>query len=65
MASLTGVTVSRVVFIPSMSIDSGTGLDSFRGEIDGECSASLLLGLFTGVNGVFERSSGIGVFEML
>lgn len=53
MASLTGVTVSRLVFVLSMSMDSVTGLDSFSGDVDGEFSASLLLGLFTGVHGVF------------
>ena len=37
----------------STSMDSLTGLDSLSGDIDGECSASLLLGLFTGVYGVF------------
>ena len=53
VSRLTGVTVSGLLFVCSMSMSSMVGLDSFRGEIVGEFSASLLLGLFTGVTGVF------------
>ena len=53
ISRLTGVTVSRVLSGPSISIGLVVGLEAFRGEIDGEGSASLLFGLFTGVKEVF------------
>ena len=53
VSSLTGVTFSSELVVSSISIGSVTGLHSLRGDMEGECSASLLLGLFTGVNGVF------------
>ena len=48
---VTGVTVSIEGFL-SMSMGTGMGLESFKGEVDGEFSASLLLGFFTGVRDV-------------
>ncbi len=47
----TGVTVSMEVF-GSISMGTGMGLESFKGEVDGECSASLLLVFLTGVRDV-------------
>ena len=51
VSRLMGVTISMVVF-GSISMGTGMGLESFRGEIDGECSASLLLVFLTGVRDV-------------
>ncbi len=51
MSRVTGVTVSVGVF-GSISMGTGMGLESFRGEIDGECSACLLLVFLTGVREV-------------
>ena len=53
VSRLTSVTVSGLLFVRSMSMGLVVGLDSFRGEIVGEVSASFLLGLFTRVTGVF------------
>ena len=51
MSRVTGVTVSMGVF-GSISMGTGLGLESFKGEIDGEYSASLLLVFLTGVRDV-------------
>ena len=43
---VTGATVSIKGFL-SMSMGTGMGLESFKGDVDGDFSASLLLGFFT------------------
>ena len=53
VSRLTGVTVSGLSVVCSMSMGLVVGLDSFRGEIVGEFLASLLLGLLTWVKGAF------------